>query len=111
MLVSHARQVGRDLGWSGACGNLGAAFVEDVNNREEVATILAAPDRIGVAPEVIRRTLDGRLKVSPDGTFQSSDRYLLIGRARAARDGPRATLRQSAVGPPERANLRDAPRR
>ena len=29
--------------------------------------ILSAPDRIGVAPEVIRRTLDGKLKVAPDG--------------------------------------------
>ena len=66
-----------------------AAFVEDVENRDEVAAILAAPERIGVAPEVIRRTLDGRLKVSPDGTFRSSDRYLLVGRAqsRAARSG------------------------
>jgi len=65
-----------------------AAFVEDVKNRDEVASILAAPDRIGVAPEVIRRTLDGRLKVSPDGTFRSSDRYLLVGRAHAARPDP-----------------------
>ena len=49
---------------------------------------MAAPERIGVAAEVIRRTLDGRLKMSPDGTFRSSDRYLLVGRARAARPDP-----------------------
>ena len=48
-----------------------AAFVEDAANRDEVAAILAAPDRIGVAPEVIRRTLDGRLKVAPDGTVRT----------------------------------------
>jgi NitT/TauT family transport system ATP-binding protein len=65
-----------------------AAFVEDVNNRDEVTRILSAPDRIGVAPEVIRRTLDGKLKVAPDGTYRSSDRYLLIGRAAAARPDP-----------------------
>jgi NitT/TauT family transport system ATP-binding protein len=65
-----------------------AAFVEDVNNRDEVARILSAPERIGVAPEVIRRTLDGRLKVSPDGTYRSSDRYLMVGRAGAARPDP-----------------------
>jgi two-component system, oxyanion-binding sensor len=65
-----------------------AAFVEDVKNRDEVAAILSAPERIGVAAEVIRRTLDGRLKMSPDGTFRSSDRYLLVGRARAARPDP-----------------------
>jgi len=65
-----------------------AAFVEDPANRDEVAAILAAPDRIGVAAEVIRRTLDGRLKISPDGDYRSSDRYLLVGRARAARPDP-----------------------
>jgi two-component system, oxyanion-binding sensor len=65
-----------------------AAFVEDVNNRDEVARMLSAPERLGVAPEVIRRTLDGRLKVSPNGDYRSSDRYLLIGRAAAARPDP-----------------------
>ena len=50
--------------------------------------ILSAPDRIGVAPEVIRRTLDGRLKVSPDGTYRTSDRYLLVGATGAARPDP-----------------------
>jgi NitT/TauT family transport system ATP-binding protein len=65
-----------------------AAFVEDVRNREEVAEILAAPARIGVAAEVIRRTLDGRLKVAPDGAMRTSDRYLLVGRQGAARPDP-----------------------
>jgi NitT/TauT family transport system ATP-binding protein len=65
-----------------------AAFVEDVDNRDEVARILSAPERIAVAPEVIRRTLDGRLKVSPDGTYRSSDRYLMVGRNGAARPDP-----------------------
>ena len=54
-----------------------ADFVEDVNNRDEVAALLAAPNRIGVAPDVIRRTLDGRLKVSPDGAYRNDPRYLL----------------------------------
>jgi ABC-type nitrate/sulfonate/bicarbonate transport system substrate-binding protein len=65
-----------------------ADFVEDVNNRDEVARILSAPERISVAPDVIRRTLDGRLKVSPDGTYRTSDRYLLVGRDGAARPDP-----------------------
>jgi NitT/TauT family transport system ATP-binding protein len=65
-----------------------AEFVEDANNRDEVAAILSAPDRIAVAPDVIRRTLDGKLKVSPDGNYRTSDRYLLIGRAGAARPDP-----------------------
>jgi ABC-type nitrate/sulfonate/bicarbonate transport system substrate-binding protein len=62
-----------------------AAFIEDPANRDEVAVLLGAPNRIGVAAEVIRRTLDGRLKVSPDGTVRASERYLLVGRASAAR--------------------------
>ena len=65
-----------------------AAFVEDTANREEVTAMLAAPNRIGVAAEVIRRTLDGRMKVAPDGTMRASDRYLLIGRTGAARPDP-----------------------
>jgi NitT/TauT family transport system ATP-binding protein len=65
-----------------------AAFVEQPENRAEVAALLAAPHRIGVAAEVIRRTLDGRLKVSPDGAFRSDTRYLLVGSEAAARPDP-----------------------
>jgi ABC-type nitrate/sulfonate/bicarbonate transport system substrate-binding protein len=65
-----------------------AAFVEDRTNRDEVAAILAAPNRIGVEPEVVRRTLDGAIKVAPDGTTRTSDRYLLVGRKGAARPDP-----------------------
>jgi NitT/TauT family transport system ATP-binding protein len=65
-----------------------ADFVEDENNRGEVAAMLAAPNRIGVDVEVIRRTLDGRLKVSPQGDYRSDTLYLLIGRASAARPDP-----------------------
>ena len=65
-----------------------ATFVEDDANRDEVAAILTAPNRIGVAAEVIRRTLDGRLKVAADGTVRTSERYLMIGRKGAARPDP-----------------------
>jgi len=37
---------------------------------------------------VIRRTLDGRLKVAPDGTVRANSRYLLVGRKDAARPDP-----------------------
>ena len=65
-----------------------ADYVENLENREEVCRILSAPNRIGVAPDVIRRTLDGRLKVSPTGDFRSSERYLLVGRKAAGRPDP-----------------------
>ena len=62
-----------------------AAFIEDEANRDEVCRILSAPDRLNVAPEITRRTLDGRLKISPEGKFRESDRYLMVGRSGAAR--------------------------
>jgi ABC-type nitrate/sulfonate/bicarbonate transport system substrate-binding protein len=65
-----------------------AEFIEDPKNRAEAARILAQPERIGVDADVIRRTLDGRLKISPDGTMRESSRYLLIGREGAARPDP-----------------------
>ena len=64
----------------------GRRFVEE--NREETARILARPERVGVDADIIRRTLDGRLKISPDGTMRQSGRYLLVGREDAARPDP-----------------------
>ena len=63
-------------------------FIEAPDNRAEAAAILAKPEYIGVDAEVIRRTLDGRLKVSPDGKVRESSRYLLVGREGAARPDP-----------------------
>jgi NitT/TauT family transport system ATP-binding protein len=65
-----------------------AEFIEHPENRTEAARILAQPERIGVDAEVIQRTLDGRLKISPDGTRRESNRYLLVGREGAARPDP-----------------------
>jgi NitT/TauT family transport system ATP-binding protein len=62
-----------------------AEFIEQPQNRSEVARILARPERIGVDADVIQRTLDGRLKISPDGTIRENNRYLLVGREGAAR--------------------------
>ena len=65
-----------------------AEFIEQHGNRAEVARILSHPGRIGVPADVIRRTLDGRLKISADGTMRESRDYLLIGREGAARPDP-----------------------
>jgi len=64
----------------------GAVFVEQ--DRAETARILAQPERIGVDAEIILRSLDGRLRISPDGTMRESERYLLIGREGAGRPDP-----------------------
>ena len=65
-----------------------AEFIEKPENRAEAAKILSQADRIGVDAEVIQRTLDGRLKISPDGAMRQSGRYLLVGREGAARPEP-----------------------
>jgi ABC-type nitrate/sulfonate/bicarbonate transport system substrate-binding protein len=65
-----------------------AEFIEQQQNRAEAARILAQPERIGVNADVVQRTLDGRLKISPDGTMRESSRYLLVGREGAARPDP-----------------------
>jgi NitT/TauT family transport system ATP-binding protein len=65
-----------------------AEFIELPENRAETAAILSHPERLAVDAEVIQRTLDGRLKISPDGTMRESSRYLLVGRERAARPDP-----------------------
>jgi len=65
-----------------------AEFIEQPHNRAEAAQILAQPERIGVDASVIQRTLDGRLKISPDGSMRESNRYLLVGREDATRPDP-----------------------
>ena len=65
-----------------------AEFIEEPGNRAEAARMLARPERIGVDAEVIQRTLDGRLKISPDGTIREDSRYLVVGREGAGRPDP-----------------------
>jgi two-component system, oxyanion-binding sensor len=66
--------------------SLAAGYVEQ--NRIETARLLAQPERIGVEAALIQRTLDGRLKISPDGDIRESGRYLLVGREAASRPDP-----------------------
>jgi ABC-type nitrate/sulfonate/bicarbonate transport system substrate-binding protein len=63
-------------------------FIENPSHRAEVTRILARPERIGVDADVIQRSLDGRLKISRDGTMRESSRYLLVGREGASRPDP-----------------------
>jgi two-component system, oxyanion-binding sensor len=65
-----------------------AAFIEDPANHGEAAALLSAPHRVGVAADVIERTLEGRLKIAPDGSVRTDKRYLLIGHNGAARPDP-----------------------
>jgi two-component system, oxyanion-binding sensor len=65
-----------------------AEFIGDPENRTEAARILAQPEHIGIDADVILRTLNGRLKISPDGTTRESSRYWLVGREGATRPEP-----------------------
>jgi ABC-type nitrate/sulfonate/bicarbonate transport system substrate-binding protein len=65
-----------------------AEFVEAAPNHNEVARILARPEYIGVDADVILRTLQGRLKIDPDGTIRESDRYMLLAREDASMPDP-----------------------
>jgi two-component system, oxyanion-binding sensor len=65
-----------------------ADFIAAENDREEVLAILSQPEYLGVSPEVINRTLSGRLKISPDGEVRENRRHLLIGTEGAARPDP-----------------------
>jgi two-component system, oxyanion-binding sensor len=62
-----------------------AEFIGNPENRAEAARILAQPEYIGIDADVILRALNGRLKISPDGTTRESSRYWLVGREGATR--------------------------
>jgi NitT/TauT family transport system ATP-binding protein len=65
-----------------------AAFINDPAHLDEVAALIAAPNRVGVAPPLIRATIEGRLPIGLDGTGRSASSYMLIGRDGAARPEP-----------------------
>jgi NitT/TauT family transport system ATP-binding protein len=54
-----------------------AAFAAEAENREDVAQAIAA--RISVAPELVRRTLAGLLRLDSAGTQRTDPHYLLVG--------------------------------
>jgi two-component system, oxyanion-binding sensor len=65
-----------------------AAFINDPAHLDEVATLLAAPRHLDVSPELVRATLEGRLRTSLGGLLRTAPNYLLIGRDGAARPEP-----------------------
>jgi two-component system, oxyanion-binding sensor len=64
------------------------AFIDNPANFDEVAAIMTAPGRINVAPDMIRRSLEGRMVVGPNDETRTTARHLLIGRKGAARPDP-----------------------
>ena len=69
-----------------------AAWCATPENRVELAYLLAAPARVAVAPDVILRILEGRLRVDASGRIRENARYLVIESRAAARPDPRHAL-------------------
>jgi NitT/TauT family transport system ATP-binding protein len=65
-----------------------ADFVNDPAHQDEAVALLAATNRIDVAPDIIRATLNGRLSMASGGDPRVCTDYLLIGREGAARPEP-----------------------
>jgi len=65
-----------------------AAFIMNPEHDDEVVALLAAANRVGVAPEIIRRTLKGALRTAADGTSRNNSDYILIGHGSAGRPEP-----------------------
>ncbi len=59
------------------------AWCATPENRGELAHMLAAPNRLNVAPDLVARALQGRLKVDPQGRVRENARYLVIDSAMA----------------------------
>ena len=63
-----------------------ATYVDDAVNQAAVAEMVAR--RLDVAADLVSRTLSGNLKIAPDGTTRTDDRYIMIGRDEASRPDP-----------------------
>jgi two-component system, oxyanion-binding sensor len=68
--------------------NRAMAFIDNPEHCDEVAVLLSAPHRLGVAPDLIRATIEGRLRLSLDGPRRFAPDYMMIGRDGAARPDP-----------------------
>jgi ABC-type nitrate/sulfonate/bicarbonate transport system substrate-binding protein len=62
-----------------------AQFINEPSNLGELVALLSAPQRIGIAPEIIERTFKGRLRIAPGETFRADPNFIVIGRNGAAR--------------------------
>ncbi len=65
-----------------------ADFLAEPENRDEAAALLAAPRRIDVPAAVIRRTLDGCVRLAPDGPERRASQYLVVGGPGVSRPDP-----------------------
>ncbi len=65
-----------------------AAFASKPENWDICCERLAAPDRVGAGPGLIKRALSGSIKVSPSGSARIDDRHLTLGAGGKGRPDP-----------------------
>lgn len=63
-------------------------FIGDPAHLDEIARLLAAPRYLNVSPDLVRATLEGRLRRKLGGALRAAPNYVLIGRDGAARPDP-----------------------
>jgi two-component system, oxyanion-binding sensor len=63
-------------------------FINDPSNLDEIVSLLAAPGYLNASPDLIRTTLEGRLRTKLGGPPRAAPNYVLIGRNGAARPDP-----------------------
>ncbi len=63
-------------------------FIADPVNLDEVASLLAAPGRLDVPPELIHGNLAGQLRLARGAALRAAPDYILIGGDGAARPDP-----------------------
>lgn len=66
-----------------------AAYIDDPQNHDEVAHILARPEYVGVDAKIIRRILTGHLRLNAQNEERENADYLIIGAQGAMRPDPR----------------------
>ncbi|MBL1257665.1 CmpA/NrtA family ABC transporter substrate-binding protein [Methylocystis sp. Sn-Cys] len=66
-----------------------ATYVDDPMNRDDVVSVLARPDYIGVGHAAIRGTLAGRINLDSEGGARACEDYLIFGKNNACRPDPR----------------------
>lgn len=65
-----------------------ADFIDDAGNHDEVAAILARPDRVNADAQIIKAVLAGRLVMAKGGSPREQRDYMLFGRDAADRPDP-----------------------
>jgi NitT/TauT family transport system ATP-binding protein len=69
-----------------------AAWCATPENRVEMAYLLSAAARVDVAPEIILRILEGRLRVDASGRVRENARYMIVESRTASRPDSRHAL-------------------